>query len=266
MHPPVNSPSPDAANRSFIKFLHGPSGLQEWRFWLLIQLAMCVVVGGVFVLIGGRIAEVLLYTVLLGTTAGTLIRSHADAKLLDAETRIASHQVNQLAAVGDVGLFLKQASPSMFRSHIESLYTIFQAHPKIEQDHLIEILHARLLARNRIVELFASLLLTLGLIGTIVGLIDMMNGMKGVLTESGGDNLMQRMGGPLSGLGVAFNTTLIGAIFGGVILRILSSVIDASITRYVAHVAELAEVHVLPIMRRIADKMEAAGYYGRLDR
>ena len=152
----------------------------------------------------------------------------------------------------------------MFKAHIESLYTIFRGHPEIEQDHLIEILHARLLARNRVVELFASLLLTLGLIGTIVGLIVMMGGMKEALTGPQAD-MMKNMSGPLSGLAVAFNTTLIGAIFGGGVLRILNSVIDATITRYVAHVAELTEVHVLPVMRRIAAKLERGGHYSKLD-
>jgi len=58
--------------------------------------------------------------------------------------------------------------------------------------------------------------------------------------------------GPLGGLGVAFNTTLLGSILGGVILRVLTNVVNANITRYVAHIAELTEVYVLPYMRKQA--------------
>ena len=87
-----------------------------------------------------------------------------------------------------------------------------------------------------------------------------------IQTAGGGDTeaLMQQIAGsdgPLGSLGVAFYTTLIGAVLGGVILRILSNIIDANIMRYTAHIAELTEVNVLPFMRQMAKSLEEAGFY-----
>ena len=125
----------------------------------------------------------------------------------------------------------------------------------------MEILHSRLLSKNQFVDLFAGVLITIGLIGTIVGLIYMMESLTRVLgTFGGAPNLLQELtkqSGPLDGLGIAFLTTLIGAAFGGVVLRILTSINDASVTRYVAHISELTEVHVLPYLRRLADQAQA---------
>ena len=63
-----------------------------------------------------------------------------------------------------------------------------------------------------------------------------------------GDGLLQALAatdGPLSGLGVAFMTTLIGAVLGGVVLRVLTAVVERHITDYVAEVAELTDIHVI---------------------
>ena len=73
-----------------------------------------------------------------------------------------------------------------------------------------------------------------------------------IMANAGGGNIMTTLvseGGALSGLGIAFYTTLIGALFGGVILRILTSIVEEGITKYVALLAELTEVNVLPILR-----------------
>ena len=154
--------------------------------------------------------------------------------------------------------FLACSTPSLFRSHIENLFIISQTHSEISQDNLIELLHSRLMARNKVVELFSSILITLGLIGTILGLIIMMNSLTGIMESATMDeNFMATLvgdGGPLSGLGVAFITTLLGAILGGVILRVLSNVVSSNIMDYTAHIAELTEVYVLPHLRSVAQK------------
>jgi hypothetical protein len=74
---------------------------------------------------------------------------------------------------------------------------------------------------------------------------------------------LMQSGGALSGLDTAFYTTLLGAIFGGVMLRVLTNVVEANITKYAAHVAELTEVNVLPSMRRMARQLEKSGFYAR---
>jgi len=228
-------------------------------------------------------SDLFLWVVLLviaGFFAFTLLRSFADVSYLDYETHLASEQVRQLAELNDIGQFIEVAKPSMFRQHIESLYTIFKSHPEIQQDSLIEVTHARLMARNKVVELFSSVLVTLGLIGTIVGLIDSTAGLSDAMTsmfgagqaseaavEAGaeGDMLGPAMITTFGGLKTAFYTTLLGSLFGGVILRLLTNVVDAAILRYIAHLAELTEVNVLPALRRMALTLQEQGYYASLD-
>lgn len=152
----------------------------------------------------------------------------------------------------------------MFRTHIQSLHTIFLSHSDISQEKVLDVAHARLVARNRVVELLASILITLGLIGTILGLLIAVGGLGQVLQgDAGSEGIKAGLQETISGMGTAFYTTLFGSAAGGVVLRILTSVVDANIIRYVAHLAELSEVQVLPAMRRTAAQLEAQGYYRR---
>lgn len=243
---------------SFASLFEKRSGLTTWKVWFAVLVVVFLLFGIAWfspslgeTLVGGG-----MYVLLFTVGVGCIGKSYSDAKFIDRETRLASEQVRILEEVDDFNTFLDRAHTSVFRSHLENLYTISRAHSDISQDNLIEILHSRLLSRNQVVELFASILITIGLIGTIVGLIFMMNSLTNVINTTGATpNLLQELtkpGGPLNGLGVAFYTTLLGAAFGGVVLRILTSVVDASITRYTAHIAELTEVHVLPFMRKQA--------------
>jgi flagellar motor component MotA len=177
--------------------------------------------------------------------------------------------VSELVELNDIEAFLRGSSRSVFRTHIESLFTIFREDHDIRQDALVELLHDRLLARNRLSELFSSILITLGLIGTIVGLIIMVGEMRKALQgfDPNGDvNIVGELmaeGGALAGLDTAFYTTLLGAVLGGVLLRVLTSVVESNITRYTAHIAELTEVNVLPAMRSTARGLLESGYYNR---
>ena len=53
----------------------------------------------------------------------TVLRSFLDVSFLDKQTRLASKQVQQLSELNDVGQFIQVAEPSLFRNHIQSLYT-----------------------------------------------------------------------------------------------------------------------------------------------
>ncbi|MEL7473308.1 MAG: MotA/TolQ/ExbB proton channel family protein [Planctomycetota bacterium] len=239
------------------------SARSQWLAWMVSIASITIVLILAYALFGN--ASGILF-VILGLFAATLYKSFRDISFLDKKTRLASDQVSLLVELNDVGAFLDEARKSVFRAHIAALHTIFLAHPQIDQDNLIEVLHARLKARNRVVELFASILITLGLIGTIVGLIQSIGGLGNVISASNDiDAMQQGLNETLGGLGTAFYTTLLGALFGGVMLRILTSVVDANITRYTAHLAELTEVNVLPAMRRMATRLERGGYYEKLD-
>lgn len=238
---------------SFASQFETTSGLSEWVGWLSIMLAVCAILLIAYLF---NAIDYGMYTVITALGIGLLYKGYHDAKFLDTEMKLASEQVRILERVDDFESFLKEAPKSVFRSHIDNLYTISLSHTEINQDNLIEVLHSRLMAKNRVIELFSSILITLGLIGTILGLIIMMDKLSFTLSTMGEDGDLIRSlvqeGGALYGLGVAFITTLLGAVFGGVLLRVLTSVVDANIMRYTAHLAELTEVYVLPYMRSTA--------------
>lgn len=247
------------------------SSKSSWLRWFGGVVGVIAISGYSWLALPSSKFEIVTLLVMGGFFLVTLGRSFLDVCFLDRETRIASEQVRQLVEINDVGKFLESAQPSLFKGHIQSLYTIFRSDPEIEQDHLIEITHARLMARNKVVELFSSILVTLGLVGTIAGLINSTSGLGQALTSMFGDGQKSEdLLGPamiktFSGLSTAFNTTLLGAITGGVTLRLLNNVVDAAIMQYVAHLAELTEVNVLPALRRMAAKLKAQGYYSSLD-
>jgi len=240
------------------------SGRGQWIAWLFAMAVTAGVVIGGYLVAGttdGMVAVIAgLFVLLLG-------KSFLDITFLDRESKLASEQARMLAEAGDIGVFLERSRASVFRAHIGALFTMMNTDSVIGQDKLIEIVHARLVSRNRTTELFASVLVTLGLIGTIIGLIQAIAGLDTLISaddaDSGGiaDGLLTAVGG----LSTAFYTTLAGAVFGGVVLRVLSGVVSTNVTAYVAHLAELTEVHVLPSMRRVANGLERSGYYARLD-
>jgi len=245
---------------SFVSLFEKQSGFTTWKYWLL-ALAVVFLLFGIVALspsLGPKLREDLvgwgIYLILIVVGVGCIGKSYSDARFIDREMRLASAQARILEEVDDLNAFLNRTSISIFRRHLENLHTISKTHHSdISQDNLIEVLHSRLLSRNQVVELFASILITIGLIGTIVGLIFMMNSLTREIATGESSALLQKLtqpGGPLAGLGIAFYTTLIGAAFGGVVLRILTSVVDASITRYIAHIVELTEVYILPFIRK----------------
>nr|WP_281722621.1 MotA/TolQ/ExbB proton channel family protein [Nitrosomonas nitrosa] len=244
---------------SYAEQFEKTSGLSEWLLWLVIMGGISGVLGVGLSTHNKDLIEKGMYVIISGLGLGLIVKGFWDAKFLDKEMKLASQQVKILEEVDDFEQFLHRAPPSVFKSHIDNLYTISLSHPEVSQDNLIEILQSRLLAKNKVVELFASVLITLGLIGTILGLMFMMDDLERtvqLLDKQGESNsILSELfgpGGAMTGLGVAFITTLLGAVLGGVILRVLTSIIDANIMKYIAHLAELTEVHVLPHMRKTA--------------
>jgi len=79
---------------------------------------------------------------------------------------------------------------------------------------------------GHMVELVGNLLITLGLIGTVMGLTLTLTGLTGSLDALGHDQemLLQGLRTAMSGMGTAFYTTLLGAVLGGVLLRMFAQI------------------------------------------
>lgn len=101
--------------------------------------------------------------------------------------------------------------------------------PDIEA--LLNIELARFYRASNAVEVIGNLLITLGLIGTVVGLTMTLAGLTNTLDALGHDQsrLLSGLRGAMGGMGTAFYTTLLGAVLGGVLLRVFSLITEHGI-------------------------------------
>ena len=135
-------------------------------------------------------------------------------------------QLDQLAREGGLKAIIvhshKRAADRFFHAIQSTLDS--KGQPEVET-----LLNVELAAYKRIghtVELVGNLLITLGLIGTVMGLTFTLTGLTGSLDALGHDQemLLQGLRTAMSGMGTAFYTTLLGAVLGGVLLRMFAQI------------------------------------------
>jgi Zn-finger nucleic acid-binding protein len=175
-------------------------------------------------------------------------------KNLRSEFVCAAFLVKKLKSSQGFSEIVHSNPAGVFHQHIQDLVKIARHDPNVSQDSLITLLYSRMMARSKIVDVLAGVLVSLGLIGTIVGLISMTNGLSGTLDSLGESSdataLMEGMRGTMQGLGTAFYTTLVGAILGSVVLRILNNVYTSNVEHFVSYIASLTEVRITPRLRK----------------
>jgi len=185
---------------------------------------------------------------------GALLKSCFDVVYVNDQLKLSSRQVEDLWDIKEIRKFVRTSADSIFRNHIKNLYRIYKSDTEIRQDTLIELMEDNLNRRVRFVDVASSVLVTLGLVGTIIGLIGSVSGISSVVKSVGGDTskLLSGMNMTISSMGTAFYSSLMGAVLGGVLLRILNNVVDNSINTLVNQISELTEVYVLPKLRKSA--------------
>ncbi|MEM6553305.1 MAG: hypothetical protein AAF750_14405 [Planctomycetota bacterium] len=265
---PESAPTPTPAAAAFGAHrtdIHALGARRPLLEWTIYAGAMAI---GVAILAGPLLGQALAAdTSHISAVIGVLFlaavaKNFFDMRFIARQVALAEAQVRQLQETNNIAAFLKDSQPSLFRDHIANLYEVFRRDVNISQDNLVTLMQTRLLSRTRVVEFASGVLVTLGLVGTIIGLIASAGGLGQVFdaaaqatdtdTGSGGDGILEGMRQTLNGMGIAFYTTLMGAILGGVCLRLLSSLVDAAIDHIVSRIAELTEVYILPILRRAA--------------
>lgn len=114
---------------------------------------------------------------------------------------------------------------------VDAMHTIFERNGRVDVDALIDVEFAAQHRMSQFVGLLGNLMITLGLIGTVLGMTITMNGLSGALGSLGVNQhlLVEGLRSAMSGMGVAFYTTLIGSVLGGVLLRVFAWITDASV-------------------------------------
>lgn len=110
----------------------------------------------------------------------------------------------------------------------ESVKEVIKSNGPLDVDTLLNVELAPYERTSRAVELIGNLLITLGLIGTVAGLTLILSGLTSSLDALGNDTdrLMAGLRRAMSGMGTAFYTTLMGAVMGGVLLRVFALITD----------------------------------------
>lgn len=100
-----------------------------------------------------------------------------------------------------------------------------------DPDPLIELELNGYYRRSEAVGIMGNLLITLGLIGTVVGLTMTLAGLSTSLDSLGHDQerLIHGLEDAMKGMSIAFYTTLLGAVLGGVLLRIYALITNNGI-------------------------------------
>ena len=162
--------------------------------------------------------------------------------------------MNNLKRINGLEKVCQGPAAGIFQQHVIDLGKIARHDSNFTQDSLITLLYSRMMAKSKMVDILSGVLVTLGLIGTIVGLISMTDGLSATLASLGEDgeaaDLLSGMRSTMSGLGTAFNTTLVGAILGSVVLRILNNVYTSNVDHLVTYVASTTEVNIVPQLKR----------------
>ncbi|MDQ6967211.1 MAG: MotA/TolQ/ExbB proton channel family protein [Mariprofundaceae bacterium] len=114
---------------------------------------------------------------------------------------------------------------------ISSLQYIHKNGGQVDLSALSTVEFSGYIRGARFVALLGSLMITMGLIGTVLGLTITLTGLNGALENVGSDTMSVLIGlrEAMSGMGLAFYTTLLGSIMGGVLLRMFAYIGDNSI-------------------------------------
>ena len=108
----------------------------------------------------------------------------------------------------------------------QSLKTIVANNGDLNTEALVDVEFAVYRRSAHALEVIGNLLITLGLVGTVVGLTLTLTGLTSSLEALGEDQeqLLRGLRGAMGGMGTAFYTTLLGSVLGGVLLRVFAHI------------------------------------------
>ncbi len=169
--------------------------------------------------------------------------------------------------------------------HIDRLYDMYAdcASGDISQASCLNAIRNQLFRREWIVRSASSLLLTLGLVGTVLGLTEGLGGLSSTVNSVASETLSATseatnsadiqpseaapastsatpdvsigLNKALGGMASAFVTTLFGAVLGGVFLKLLCGCTDCLIEEVVDQIELTTEARVIPLLRQSPEEM-----------
>lgn len=159
-----------------------------------------------------------------------LVMSFSLVMRIIAESNVARQLGNVAHHNGLIAVSIAKASKAVERFFLSLKELAFKNdEPDIET--LVDIELAPYRRISHAIDVFGNILITLGLIGTVVGLITILAGLSSSINALGRDqNAM--IGGirhAMIGMGTSFYATLIGSVLGGLLLRVFVLINDHGI-------------------------------------
>ena len=197
-----------------------------WTIWAATALVVYITLyrdTQIWTFVGGDVSHVtwlIMALFLLGVGASFVLTVVVTLEAQRAAT------LNELARQGGlkaIGVSDSKRAVDRFFNAIQSTLAS-RGQPDVET-----LLHIELATYERMshtVEVIGNILITLGLIGTVMGLTLTLTGLTGSLDALGHDQamLLEGLRQAMSGMGTAFYTTLLGAVLGGVLLRMFAQI------------------------------------------
>lgn len=163
---------------------------------------------------------------------------------LTHEALLAVELGNQARKKGLTGINPEDSSRSVPRFFV-SLKTVLASNSVPDIESLLDIELSSYQRRSNAVEVIGNLLITLGLIGTVIGLTLTLAGLTTSLDALGHDHerLMRGLESAMSGMGTAFYTTLLGAVLGGILLRVFALITNHGINNLSDNLKKICMVY-----------------------
>jgi len=151
----------------------------------------------------------------------------------------------QLAVAGDDPAGKLALPEGCVSRYIRDLHTMAcVSKGAVDQGLLLDTFEAELKNGHLFGWFIADLLLSLGLLGTVIGFIVMLGPISGL--DAGDQGAIKSALAAMSGgMAVALYTTLTGLI-GGMLLKIQGFLLDGAVDELVRRTTRLTEVHILP--------------------
>ena len=164
----------------------------------------------------------------------------------DSKKRLTNNQkINNITDIKNSDFLGKD-----IRTYVGYLSQAFEnSHQKIQQKNFKSYLERKIYSRELYISVGSSILISLGLIGTIWGLIVAIKGLEGVISDlENSEGLNTELKHVFSGMSKAFYTTFLGALFGGVFLKFLHNIYKKIAHETINNTELWVEIHILPIL------------------
>ena len=176
--------------------------------------------------------------------------------IITGECVEAAHQEDLAKEKGLMGLEPSHHKLKSVNRFYNSLKVVAVTNNQPDVDALLSLEYAFYARISHAIEVMGNLLITLGLIGTVMGLTFTLTGLTTSLDALGTDQdlLLAGLRKAMAGMGTAFYTTLLGAVLGGVLLRIFALITENGINALNDSILHTCMVHLAPDFKNTIER------------